>query len=387
MIRYIKFKNFYSFKDEQLIDFRVSGKKSPVYYESYDGTQISKIAGFVGPNASGKTNAMRAFGFLAFFFAANEKKNPDFTPLKLYSFSDEKTCDIEVEFETNTHIFRYWLSIGKGYVVSERMELKLLEHGSRYARLYSRDGNGVTYLSPKFFTGVTDKNLKKLPKDVSVCAYLNANYDIDVLQELFAYFVTLNVNFAESGYSFTADEGVSMAMSMYLENPDIKEEMEEIIAGFDDVGIESFDFREVDENTFEIDAMHKVGEKTYPLSMDYESKGTKALFCEIGRILFFFKMGSIMVADEIETGLHPEAVNKLISFISELIEDEKKQFIFSSHSFEFMKKFDSQQIFLVEKEDNKSSVFRLDELKLRSEDNYYSKYLSGAYGAFPKIRI
>ena len=45
------------------------------------------------------------------------------------------------------------------------------------------------------------------------------------------------------------------------------------------------------------------------------------------------------------------------------------------------------QIFLVEKDqDGSSNAWRLDEVKgVRSDDNYYMKYIAGAFGATPKI--
>ena len=47
------------------------------------------------------------------------------------------------------------------------------------------------------------------------------------------------------------------------------------------------------------------------------------------------------------------------------------------------------QMYLVEKNNNSEShVYRLNQIKgIRSDDNFLSKYMTGAYGAFPKIRV
>lgn len=385
MIRKISFKNFYSFKDEQVIDFTTNKKHSSDYFESYDGVQISKVAGFAGPNASGKTNAMRIFGFLSYFICSHEKKNDAFTPFKSFSFSETSESTLEVEFETEKNLFLFRVSLTEQEVLKESLYFKELQKGSRYANLYEREKEKID-LNSKFFPGVTRKNLSSIPEHISVIGFINANYDIDLVDEVYHYFGALFLNINEAGYTQSIDDSIPTALGMYEDNPDVKERMEEIVDDFG-IGIDKFIFEKVDEETYSITANHKVDSKNYRLPLNYESHGTRALFCEIGRILFFLKVGSILVSDEIENGLHPEAVNKIVNFVTEELVDVKKQFIFSSHSLEFMKKFDAQQIFLVEKEDNSSDLFRLDELKLRSEENYYKKYQSGAYGAFPKIRI
>lgn len=54
-----------------------------------------------------------------------------------------------------------------------------------------------------------------------------------------------------------------------------------------------------------------------------------------------------------------------------------------------MNKLDMHQIFLIEKNKNgASSTYRLNEIEgIRSDENFLAKYMSGSYGAFPKIRI
>jgi hypothetical protein len=47
------------------------------------------------------------------------------------------------------------------------------------------------------------------------------------------------------------------------------------------------------------------------------------------------------------------------------------------------------QIFLTEKNNkSESSVVRLNKVKgIRPDENFLSKYMTGVYGAFPKIRV
>ena len=67
----------------------------------------------------------------------------------------------------------------------------------------------------------------------------------------------------------------------------------------------------------------------------------------------------------------------------------KAQLIFSSHSFNFMNKLDMHQINLVQKNSKSESlVYSLNQVEgIRSDDNFLNKYMTGTYGAFPKIRV
>jgi hypothetical protein len=54
-----------------------------------------------------------------------------------------------------------------------------------------------------------------------------------------------------------------------------------------------------------------------------------------------------------------------------------------------MNKLDMHQIFLTQKnDDGESLVYRLNDIEgIRTDENFLAKYMTGAYGAFPKIRI
>ena len=66
MILEFSLNNFYSFKEENRVSFIVN-KKSPcsdAYVETKHGERMTKILACFGPNASGKTNLLKALPFL-----------------------------------------------------------------------------------------------------------------------------------------------------------------------------------------------------------------------------------------------------------------------------------------------------------------------------------
>ena len=69
MILYYKFKNFYSFAEETLVDFRLTGKapQNRLSHALASGQRVSKVMAVIGPNASGKTTLIKPLAFLSWF--------------------------------------------------------------------------------------------------------------------------------------------------------------------------------------------------------------------------------------------------------------------------------------------------------------------------------
>lgn len=385
MIRKISFSNFYSFKGTQTIDFTTSKKKNDNYFNTFDGKQISKVAAFVGPNNSGKTNVIKVLGFIDYFLSVPNRNHDDFDlAFKTYAFCKQQPSKFYIEFETDKKLYFYTLEAAPDRVISEVLEAKLLAKSARKYLIFNRIGNEVE-VNKKIVSGVTKKSLSTIRDDISVVAFLKSGFNVGEINEVSDYFQGFRTNINEVGYVRSPEDRIDTAAEAYNKFPELKEAMEDIIVNFD-LGIESFSIKKNDES-LSVSAKHKVDNKIYELPMDYESRGTKSLFVELLFIVISILEGTVLALDEIESGLHPQAVDKLIQYVVDSFSEEKKQFIFTSHSLNFMKRYDPQQIFLVEKKENESEVFRLDELDIRPDENFYAKYMSGTYGAFPKIRV
>jgi len=74
-------------------------------------------------------------------------------------------------------------------------------------------------------------------------------------------------------------------------------------------------------------------------------------------------------------------------FIQPETNPKNAQLLMSTHCHLLLSKLDKYQIILVEKNDNGvSESWRLDEMQdVRSDENYYNKYIAGAYGAVPNL--
>jgi len=124
------------------------------------------------------------------------------------------------------------------------------------------------------------------------------------------------------------------------------------------------------------------------LPVQYESSGTKQLFILFKTILQVLDRGGIAILDELDVSLHPDIIAALFDLFSQTeTNPHNAQFIFSTHSHGILSKLDKYQIILTEKNSKcGSEAWRLDEMEnVRADDNYYSKYIAGAYGAVPQI--
>lgn len=401
MIRKIKFNNFYSFDEEQEIDFVARKKTTYDYYQSKSGHQITKVAGFVGSNASGKTNIMRLFSFLSYFICttgkelSKEDSSPTLDiPYKTF-FNNDKKSDFCIEFEEKDEIFLYELSVRSNTIRKEVLSLldpKKPTWNKNKTIIFSRKINEIAELNENYFKDFsvefTENNIRS---DISLIAFLSAHYKIKVIKTVYDYFLGLKTNINEKGQLNNVFHQLK-ALSLYIKDEDVKNEMEDFVRLFD-VGVSGFEIKkgnkEKDNLPISVKGIHTTKEKNNKLDFGYESRGTQSLFYALANILVGLKNNNVIIIDEIECGFHPAALDKLISYFVSENKNSKAQLIFSSHSLGFMNRFDMHQIYLVEKsEESSSSVYRLNEVEgVRTDENFLTKYMTGAYGAFPKIRV
>ncbi len=394
MIRKVTFSNFYSFKQKQEINFLAKKKKSYDYFNSKSGDDITKIAGFIGGNASGKTNIMRFFSFLSYFVCESSKNGPESNSgiaMKTF-FNNQKPSNFYIEFELNNSIFFYEFSIKGNTILKEDLFVRKIQKGSRQREIFSRRLNNIKFSSKEYFKNFPKNFVKNIRSDVSLIAFLKSHYNVEIINEVFDYFLGFKSNINEKGEIIHhIIKHQFKTVDLYARNEALKKEIDRFINLFD-LGLKSFDIKkETKEAGIEITArgIHSTEEGNKKLDFIYESSGTKSLFFALANILSALKNNNVVIIDELEFGFHPEALNKLIGFFIDENKDGKAQIIFSSHSLGFMNKLDMHQIYLVEKNKKcRSFTYRLNKIEgIRSDENFLAKYMTGIYGAFPKIRV
>jgi len=97
--------------------------------------------------------------------------------------------------------------------------------------------------------------------------------------------------------------------------------------------------------------------------------------------------GGVAVIDEIDNDLHPHLIPHLLEWFEfEHTNPHQAQLIFTCHTPEVLNLLQKHQVYLVEKRNQRSEAWRLDDMAgLRADDNLYAKYMAGALGATPEL--
>lgn len=400
-------KNFYSIGDKIEVNF-VSTLKEPrlneLYLNGSLGKKISKINLIGGSNASGKTNVLRVLAFLRYFIVnASERKKIAYHKNAMLLLDD---TELSVSFSVNNDgIYTYYLVIDdKNKVKSEELRYKKIvskrAHESNvFSRVFSIDDNS-------YICNYGD-DLKSIEQRNDVVDLLNNNSASSLIALCSGFDVTnghlrLVRDYWENVFSNILMFGIiesnpSMmkiakeVLSEIYEDSGLKESAEKLLGKFD-IGfngiIKKTDSLSADGPEYGI--MHVYNDKKYLTSLELESSGTQRLIIESELIIAALsKKNGVAIIDELDAFLHPDIFNEIIEmFASPVKNPNNAQLIFSTQNYSVMSKLEKQQITLVERQDNGfSSVFRLDDISgIRTDENYYLKYLSGEYGGVPKIK-
>lgn len=403
MLYSITFKNFYSFGEETVLDFVVNDKApdNNGYFKTPLGTRLSKVETVIGPNASGKTNLLKTLPFLKWLIIDSFNLKPD-SPVVIqpFAFGDmtKQSSELSVVFELDNKIYTYYFELNKDRILKEKLErTSFVKEKKGTQKVFSREWNtkdnkydfeGENFDLPKGF----ENSLRVNASVIGTAARLNHLESLEILK----YWQKIQTNVVEAGW--TGDHLVPNrvpqwfeALMFYSENENLKKEAEKLLSRFD-LGLNGIVFvkeKNADGPTIkDVQAKHSFQNKEYTLPIIYESSGTKQLFVLLKNILSGLVNGGSVIIDEFDVNLHPEIIFALFNlFIDPEINSKNAQLLFSTHSHLVLSRLDKYQIILVEKNENgMSESWRLDDVTgVRADDNYYSKYIAGAYGAVPKI--
>lgn len=399
MIHKISCRNFCSFKDESSLSFEVD-KKAPhndAYIETSSG-RLSKIEVIVGANASGKTNLMKVLPFLKWILVDSFSSDPNMPiPVQPFAFGSvsKKPTVLSVDFEMDKLVYSYCIELSQERIYQEVLSVKSktskrVTKKKLFERMWNEKLGRYEFDSRKYEFPIGVKDLLRSNSSL-VASAIRLNHKLSL--QITEYWKRLETNVIKIGY--TDGEGVLIeALLVYSQDETLKKRVEKILSRFD-LGLTALNItsEKDDQGKLSIGASvsHEIKGKKYDLPVGYESSGTKKLISLLRPILKVLASGGIAVLDEIDVNLHPEIVNTIISlFVNKQTNPLNAQFLFSTHSHVVLSRLDKYQIVLTQKNDDGGTVsWRLDENKdiVRSDENIYAKYMSGAYGAVPDIDL
>ncbi|ESY57399.1 MULTISPECIES: ATP-binding protein [unclassified Mesorhizobium] len=403
MLYRLEIENFQSIRDLQIIDLAAAGnapddplRLAPLWKGA---TAVApKVVGIFGPNASGKSNVLRALSFLAWFIRDSFQIQPD-TALPFWRFNDAESVgkptrlaielggveDIDRVEDADASQCRYLYEvvIGGGAMkhIIEREVLSFQPSRSRRAvKLFHRDAEGKVTAGKDFklagFRPALEKILRPTVSVISTLARLEHPYSKAVWQVTEG--VKSNILVERS------DPSDDLVARNYLANPWHVERFNFEVQRAD-IGVRNIEVRQGE--TGPAMFFHHEG-LVGPLPPAFESNGTRQFVKVFPLVLEALARGGLAVIDELDAALHPVLLAEIVSWFHDPTRNPRNaQLWMSCQNTTLLDELSKEEVLFCEKDRHgRTSVFRLRDVKgTRRTDAFSRKYLGGVYGALPQI--
>ncbi len=398
------FNNYKSFRDETILDMsatKITEHGNRVV--SLGKEKLLTSAAIFGANASGKSNIIEAFRFMATYvkdsFAYGGEKVPDRNPFLFDNHSRSETSGFEVYFidakDKDCKTYNYGFLVNDECVVEEWLNCKA-KTSKNYKRIFYRSDNELD------LTGIpkrSQENIRVALEKETLIVSLGSKLKIAKLKLIRDWFN--DVEFANFGDPFENAILSRLVPKGFVDDEKVQNEVVNYFATFDP-SIVGFDVKtykdEENKEHLKIDAVH-INEETgakIAIPLEEESDGTLKMFALYPSLQKTMKAGGIFCIDELNARLHPLLVrNFIITFLNPEINTNHAQLIFTTHdawqlSNNLLRR---DEIWFTEKEENGvTTLYSLADFtdpegtKIRKDESFEKNYLLGKYGAIPKLK-
>lgn len=412
MLLNFKVKNFRSIKDEIVLDLQATNDKTMAEEAIFEQEKVSflKSVAIYGPNASGKSNIMKAFVvfrsmILESLLRSNLAVDLPNEFFKLSAETENKPSLFEMTFLLDGDIFTYgfeinkkrvcgeWLKRKKGKITLFERNKQKIESNKNYFKEATKILKDQT-LENVLFLSVLASNKKPISRKI-----------IEFIQK--TNFIpgtnrgsTLNYTFGQ--FMGNAERANKIKKFMkFIGVEDIKadekmisaEQIKNIPDKFKDLLFKENSQVAQRSLKFLYKKYNKDGGKIGNELLDFfaeESEGTQQMFALSAPIIETLEKGSVLFIDEIDASLHPILCQYLISmFNSKGKNSNNAQLVFTTHDISLLDEnfLRRDQIYFTDK-DKKSAtaLFSLADISERKGVNFAKRYLEGRYNAVPYIK-
>ena len=396
MILKIEFENFYSIRDRIRIDFRAGNINTALVRElshnvmEWNGVPILKTIGLFGPNASGKSNIIKAITFCCRMILESHQHNEgvtfNFEPFKFEGW-DKKPSKFLIVFVCDGVEYEYSFDLTRERIISESLFHYPM---GRRAKVFVREANGKYSFGTGVMAKPTDVVINTSDKNLFLSRASSMNREL--AQKLYRYFLNqfllglVNVNDMMLLDSFNTYKPLILKALEICDTDitDIAARKEQMPAPVMVPGQTELSYKLVDVLRFK--TIHRK-QKDIMFDMDMEeSNGTRKLFQILIRLLDVVKNKKSIMLDEFDIGLH----TRLADFILDLIHASKNsQLLFTSHNTNLIdvKRLRRDQIVFVNKsKQGATEVYSLFDFKdFRENMDAEKGYIQGRFDAVPYI--
>lgn len=383
-------------------------------------------AAIYGPNASGKSNLVRAMQSLkrvvmdsATKVQAGERL-PYIQPFLLDAEWSKKPTCFEVIFIDEEIRYEYQVSLDQRRVYEERLIAHVKGRSQTwFSRQYNPENpelqqdDGYEWSFPRLKG--EKKRIQKFVRSNSLFLSHAAQNNHPQLTKVFNWFLKkLNFINPDLPIPYTADRCrndpefreavVKLIIEADIGISDINVDMKPVPAEmrafvFDRIRefssaiqrpdiIENFDKDDLKEiQVFTVHKSSNSEEQVY-FDMEDESEGTQRLFEMAGPWLDVLQEGEVLIVDELDRSIHPVLARSLVKMFNDPeINKKNAQLIFTTHDTTLLdpEMFHREQVWFTEKDRNMTNLYSLLEFQPREDESLQRGYLLGRYGAIPFI--
>lgn len=425
--------NFKSFRDRTELSL-IPDKNSVHTAYAKSKYPVLRDVAIYGPNASGKSNIIRAIDFLRCVITDSNAlpivKNQAF---KLASETIEKPSLFVVEIRAVETIYQYGLVLHfkSGSVISEWLKSFDIEHSS-WVNVFSRQNDEISFNMDNdsanfaryntYKQDLSTQNQRLVLSEIA-SKRLSGDSCSDAINAVYSWFSDLQIIFPSTTFNLLGAlvndiEGVNQLYKNYFKRFDIDIEsikLKEIPRNAAQIpdrveaqikrdlissnGRKSFamlhgpkDYlARIDDNGdisySEISFVHKLDDFEADFELKEESDGTQRLFDLIPMIARLMDENKVVLIDELERSLHCLLTRKMLQMVlDEATPDSRSQIILSTHDVLLMDLsiLGRKEIWFVNKKKKVSTLYPLDKFKFEDTMQIGQNYLLGRFKAIPE---
>ncbi|MDE1150129.1 MAG: AAA family ATPase [Azospirillaceae bacterium] len=402
MLHRLEIENFYSILESQVIDLRVANHAPdaperfvPIWRNSTE--KAPKIVAFFGPNASGKSNVLRALTFIS-FFVQHSFSVPAGNPLPFQRFNNTQGLarptrltaymagleDLTRAEDATAPQCRYVYEVVIGGQGNHTVLHESLHYwpstAARKVRVFERDAEGKVEAARMF-------DLSRFRVTLEAILRPNASV-ISTLAQL-----------KHPGATIFRDAAAKLCSNILVQKEDVRDEQVIQLYVNNPSWLEAFN-REVQRVDLGIRAMkflpdaqglHAIFEHeglSSPVHLTLESHGTRQFLKIFPYILQALETGGVAVLDELDGAIHPQMLSEILQWFRDRKRNpHNAQLWISCHSVSLLESLSKEEVFFCDKDSGgRTRIYGLRDIQgVRRADNYYKKYMAGIYGAIPQI--
>ena len=408
--------NFRSFSDAQTFSMIVANDSSHKESVTEKGDfRLLKAAALYGANASGKSNLVKAIGFMQRFVRESATKmnlgDPimGIEPFRLDRQWRTKPSSFAIRLLVRGTEYQYGFSATQERVHREWLHVK--REDGRVSQVLVREYVTTTDTTQWHLRGELKEQAQaavKATRDNGLFLSQAAQMNVDFVAVLFLWFRDRIWNFDLSTLPLPM---IQVTARRVLEDPAFRSQMERLIRDADlgisqlvvqkrklpNVslsGIPGASSRIPYAEYHEVQTYHHSPDSNEPVEFSLEqdeSLGTQRFFSMLGPIVAGLELGALLVVDEFDCSMHPLLTQKLVElFQSNEANPNGAQLVFATHDSSLMcpSLLRRDQVWFSEKNEKAATqLFSLFDIERtpRKREAFEKNYLAGRYGAVPSF--